>query len=256
MSAVIYLHRTRKIIAGLLFTALVALGTVQVIPVPVARAQIVVTDPGNTAQNLLTALRTLQSNINEAQMIANQLKNLQQLGYTSTGAYTSQYTSFLTQVGNVQGILGNTITAERTFQNQYPTFANSPQYSGTSMLTNMTNWQTSLSSSMANTVGTASSTMQAIPATQANMNNLLSASNNSQGMLQATQAGNQMVATVSGQLTQMNAQLATYETAHAQYLAQQQSQQAAAQAASNHIYSDYNTDTSQGTAAPMPGQSR
>jgi P-type conjugative transfer protein TrbJ len=38
------------------------------------------------------------------------------------------------------------------------------------------------------------------------------------GILQAAQAGNQIAATVSGNLIQLNAQLATYTQAHTAYL--------------------------------------
>ncbi|MEI7668455.1 MAG: hypothetical protein WCJ33_00020 [Pseudomonadota bacterium] len=218
-------------------------------------AQIIVSDPGNLAQNVLTAIRTLQSNVNEAQQIANQLQNLQQLNYTSTSAYTSSYSGFLTKIQGIQGQLGNVTNLEQAFQAQYPTFSTTPAYNGKSMISQLTNWQSSLSSSMASAVGTNGAVINSIPATQANMNNLLSASNNSQGALQATQAGNQMVATVSGQLSQMSGQLATYQDAHLQYLAQQQSQQATMGAASDYIYSDY-TKVGARNPLPMPGTER
>jgi hypothetical protein len=86
----------------------------------VALAQIVVTDPGNTAQNLLTALRTLQSNVNEAQQLSYQLQNLQQLNFNSSTAYSSQYFNFLNKIQSLQGALSNTISAETTFQRMYP----------------------------------------------------------------------------------------------------------------------------------------
>src|SRR5439155_12081673 len=73
---------------GLVAATLVALGTIQALRP--AAAQLVVFDPNNYAQNVLTAARALQqinnqitSLQNQAQMLVNQARNLASLPYSS-----------------------------------------------------------------------------------------------------------------------------------------------------------------------------
>ena len=78
------MRRFRRLVAA----SLVVLGTIQAFRP--AAAQLVVFDPNNYAQNVLTAARALQqinnqitSLQNQAQMLVNQAKNLASLPYSS-----------------------------------------------------------------------------------------------------------------------------------------------------------------------------
>ena len=80
-----------------LFAVLVAV-SLAVVPAQRASAQWVVFDPGNFSQNILTAIRTLQSNVNEASQIANQIQqinnqihNLQRMPGGLSGALLGDY---------------------------------------------------------------------------------------------------------------------------------------------------------------------
>ena len=190
-----------------------------------AIAQIVVTDPGNTAQNLLTAIRTLQSNINEAQSLAYELQNLQKLNYTSTADFTTKQSSFLSIIQSLKGTLSDATNAAANFQQAYPQDAAS--YNNANILSKLSNMQSVLNNSMTDSINTNAGVMDSIPATKSNMDNLISASNNSQGALEATQAGNQMIASLSSQLSQMNSQTATFQTAQMNDIAKREAQKAA-----------------------------
>lgn len=236
----------------LLTASLVVLTAAMVVkPFSNAQAQIIVTDPGNTAQGILTAMQTLQSNINEAQQLAYQLQNLQKLNYTSTSEYSSKYSAFTSQIQNLQGTLNNVTSAISNFQSQYPS---NPSFSSNEeLLSNLNNWKTQLNNSMNDSVGTNAAVLNSIPATQSNMDNLINASNNAQGSLEAHQAGNQMLGTISGQLSQMNSQMAVYQTAQMNSLAKDEAQRAAYMAEIKRIRGDLPPDPVTPTIIPGNG---
>ncbi len=67
-------------------------------------------------------------------------------------------------------------------------------------------------------VKTGAQVLDSLPKSQEQLTALMSNSQGAVGILQATQAGNQIAANIAGQLLNLNAQLATYSQAHASYL--------------------------------------
>ena len=175
---------------------------------------IIVFDPSNYAQNVLTAARTLEqitnqitSLQNEAQMLINQAKNLASLPYSAlqTLQQNVQRTQQLLQ--QAQGIAFNVQQIDQMF---------SQKYGNVSMSTSDKQMVADARSRWQNTVGGLQDAMRVqagvvsnIDSNRTQMSALVSQSQGATGALQATQAGNQILALQSHQLSDLVALLAS-----------------------------------------------
>ncbi len=175
---------------------------------------IIVFDPSNYAQNVLTAARTLEqitnqitSLQNEAQMLINQAKNLASLPYSAlqTLQQNVQRTQQLLQ--QAQGIAFNVQQIDQMF---------SQKYGNVSMSTTDKQMVADARSRWQNTVGGLQDAMRVqagvvsnIDANRTQMSALVSQSQGATGALQAAQAGNQILALQSQQLSDLVALLAS-----------------------------------------------
>ena len=175
---------------------------------------IIVFDPSNYAQNVLTAARTLEqitnqitSLQNEAQMLINQAKNLASLPYSAlqTLQQNVQRTQQLLQ--QAQGIAFNVQQIDQMFAQKYGNVSMSA--SNQQMVAYArSRWQ--------NTVGGLQDAMRVqagvvgnIDTNRTQMSALVSQSQSAGGALQAAQAGNQILALQSQQLSDLVALLAS-----------------------------------------------
>jgi P-type conjugative transfer protein TrbJ len=181
---------------------------------------IIVFDPSNYAQNVLTAARTLEqitnqitSLQNEAQMLINQAKNLASLPYSAlqTLQQNVQRTQQLLQ--QAQGIAFNVQQIDQMF---------TQKYGNVSMSTTDKQMVADARSRWQNTVGGLQDAMRVQAGVVANidtnrtqMSALVSQSQGATGALQATQAGNQILALQSQQLSDLVALLASNGRANA-----------------------------------------
>ena len=214
---------------------------------PTARA-IIVYDPSNCAQNMIQALRLLQSNINEARTIANQVtslaneaKNLTSMSWDIVEDFNGEFTKLFTTVGQINGLMQNVANLEQQFEDLYPDYANRwDPVSGVSMAEDMRHWLTATRDTMRGAAKTGAAVLEALPQTELQLQSLMKASQGSVGILQATQAGNQIAGTVAGQLLNLNAQLATYSQAHMTYLMELNSASTASRNRMNHVMDGWN----------------
>ncbi|KQT61209.1 MULTISPECIES: P-type conjugative transfer protein TrbJ [unclassified Aureimonas] len=185
-----------------------------------AAAQWTVFDPSNYAQNVLQAARSLQqitnqitSLQNQAQSLVNQARNLASLPHSSLGelqASVRRTQQLLSQARNVAYEVGE---IDRVFEQQY---GNAPMTaSDRQLVTQARNrWQ--------NTVGGLQDAMRVqagvvgnIDTNRATMGTLVGASQGATGALQATQAGNQLLALQAQQLADLTATVAANGRAEA-----------------------------------------
>jgi len=181
---------------------------------------IIVFDPSNYAQNVLTAARTLEqitnqitSLQNEAQMLINQAKNLASLPFSAlqTLQQNVQRTQQLLQ--QAQGIAFNVQQIDQMF---------AQKYGNVSMSTSDKQMVADARSRWQNTVGGLQDAMRVqagvvsnIDSNRTQMSALVSQSQGATGALQATQAGNQLLALQSQQLSDLVALLASNGRANA-----------------------------------------
>lgn len=174
---------------------------------------IIVFDPSNYAQNVLTAARTLEqithqitSLQNEAQMLINQARNLASLPYSALQQIQQSVQKTQQLLNQAQNIAFNVQQIDQAFQQQYGNVSMSA--SDRQLVADArTRWQ--------NTVGGLQDAMRVqagvvgnIDSNRTQMSELVGRSQSATGALQAMQAGNQILALQSQQLSDLVALLA------------------------------------------------
>jgi P-type conjugative transfer protein TrbJ len=178
-----------------------------------AHAQWIVYDPTNYVQNVLTAARTLeqinnqiQSLQNEAQMLINQARNLASLPYSSLQQLQQNVQRTQQLLSQAQNIAFDVQRIDQAFQQQY---------GNVSLSATEQQLVADARSRWENTVGGLQDAMRVqagvvgnIDANRAEMSALVGQSQGATGALQATQAGNQLLALQSQQLSDLIALMA------------------------------------------------
>ena len=204
-----FIRSRAAILAATVFVAPIALTPMLATP---AHA-IIVFDPSNYAQNVLTAARTLEqithqitSLQNEAQMLINQARNLASLPYSALQQLQQNVQKTQQLLQQAQGIAFNVQQIDQMFQQKYGNVSLSATQQ--QLVANArSRWQ--------NTVGGLQDAMRVqagvvgnIDSNRAQMSALVGQSQSATGALQAAQAGNQLLALQSQQLSDLVALLA------------------------------------------------
>ena len=178
-----------------------------------AAAQWVVFDPSNYAQNILTAARTLQSVNqqitqlqNEATMLINQARNLASLPYSSLQQLQQSVQRTQQLLSQAQNIAFDVQQIDRAFQQQYGNVSMSA--SDQQLVTDArSRWQNTLSG-LQDAMKVQAGVVGNIDTNRAQMSALVGSSQSATGALQATQAGNQLLALQAQQLADLTAVVA------------------------------------------------
>lgn len=188
--------------------------------VTAAAAQWVVYDPTNYVQNVLSAARALeqinnqiQSLQNEAQMLINQARNLASLPYSSLQQLQQSVQRTQALLGQAQRIAFDVQQIDQAFQSQYGNI---------SLSTSDQRLVADARSRWQNTVGGLQDALRVqagvvgnIGTNRAEMAALVGQSQGATGALQATQAGNQLLALQAQQLADLVAVVAANGRAQA-----------------------------------------
>ena len=192
-----------------------------------AHAQWTVFDPSNYAQNVMTAARTLQqvnnqitSLQNEAQMLINQTRNLANLPYSSLQALQQNIARTQQLIGQAQGIAYNVQNIDQAFRTNYAP-ASASASSQDLIAGAQARWQQSVQA-LQDSMRTQATVVGNLPTHSAQMSALVNASQGATGALQATQAGNQLLALQAQQLADLTAAVAAQGRAQALESAQRQ----------------------------------
>ena len=207
------IRRLRKTSAFLAATMLAMPLAVSPFVTAPAHAWRIVYDPSNYAQNVLTAARTLEqinhqitSLQNEATMLINQARNLASLPFSSLQQLQQNVQRTQQLLTQAQNIAFDVQRIDQAFQQQYGNVSMSAtdQQLGSDA---RSRWQ--------NTVGGLQDAMRVqagvvgnIDTNRTQMSELVNQSQGATGALQATQAGNQLLALQSQQLSDLVALLA------------------------------------------------
>ena len=180
-----------------------------------ASAQLVVFDPNNYAQNVLTAARTLQqinnqvlSLQNQAQMLINQGKNLASLPFSSLLQLEQSIQRTQQLLSQAQRIAYDMGQIDRAFSTTY-----APATSGVSDQALVANaqarWQNALAG-LQDAMRTQATVVGNLNNNRSQLSALVTASQGAAGALQASQAGNQLLALQAQQLADLTAVVAAH----------------------------------------------
>jgi P-type conjugative transfer protein TrbJ len=184
-----------------------------------AAGQMVVYDPSNYAQNVLQAARALQqinnqvtSLQNQTQMLLNQAKNLTNLPYSSLRAIDQSIQRTQQLLNQAQRLAYDINQIDqafgRSYPQTYPASTSSQQLIGDAQ----TRWQNSLAAHQ-DALRVQASVVQQLETSRAETSGLVSSSQSAVGILQASQAGNQLIALQTRQLVDLTALIAAQSRA-------------------------------------------
>ena len=191
-----------------------------------ASAQLIVKDPTNYAQNVLQAARALdqinnqiQSLTNEAQMLVNQARNLASLPYSSLQQLQRSVQRTQSLLSQAQRVAYDVRDIDRAFTTTYGTAGGQ---SNEAMLRNARErWATSVGA-LQDALRVQAGVVGNIDTNRAEMQALVTSSQSATGALQATQAGNQLLALQAQQLADLTAAVAAQGRAQALEAAERQ----------------------------------
>ncbi|MGL3821301.1 P-type conjugative transfer protein TrbJ [Sphingopyxis sp. R3-92] len=171
---------------------------------------LIVYDPSNYAQNVLTAARMLQQINNQIQSIQHQATSLLNEARNLTSLPLSTLNALQQQVRQTQQLLGQAQRIAYDVQNVQQAFT--ARYKGTAlagthaqMVANANErWEDSVGA-FEDSLKTQASVIGNIDGTRGSMDSLVSASQSATGALQAAQAGNQLLALQSQQIADLTA---------------------------------------------------
>ncbi|WP_027534832.1 P-type conjugative transfer protein TrbJ [Bradyrhizobium sp. WSM3983] len=177
------------------------------------RAQWIVFDPNNYVQNVLTAARELQqinnqitSLQNEAQMLINQAKNLASLPYSSLQQLQSSILRTQQLLNQAQRIAYDVQQIDRAFATTYAPATSSQSDSGL-FAGAQSRWQDSVAA-FQDALRVQAGVVGNLDTNRIQTSALVSSSQGASGALQATQAGNQILALQAQQLADLTAAVA------------------------------------------------
>jgi P-type conjugative transfer protein TrbJ len=202
----------RSVFVGtVVFTLAIALA-----PAP---GQTLVYDPSNYVQNVLQAARALQQINNQitglqnqTQMLLNQAKNLASLPHSSLQAIDQSLGRTQQLLTQAQRLAYDVNQIDHAFQRIYPQSYPGSTSSQQLVSDAQARWQNALAGYQ-DALRVQAGAVQGLDTTRAEIETLISSSQSAEGILQATQAGNQLVAVQTRQLAEMTALIAAQSRA-------------------------------------------
>jgi P-type conjugative transfer protein TrbJ len=180
-----------------------------------ASGQLIVFDPNNYAQNVLTAARALQqinnqivSLQNQAQMLINQAKNLATLPFSSLLQLEQSIQRTQQLLAQAQRIAYDIQQIDRAFSTTYaPASSSIPDQA---LIANaQTRWQNAIAG-LQDAMRTQATVVGNLNTNRTQMSALVTLSQGATGALQASQAGNQLLALQAQQLADLTAVIAAH----------------------------------------------
>ena len=216
--------------------------------------QLPVIDAANLVQNTLTALKTIESVINEVQMLANQVRQietmLQNTRNYGQGIWDAQALPRLLRLGQVidqeQAIAYTMVNADSLFRQRYPGYRPVTDWSNT-----YDSWTSTTLDTLRGILNSAGLQGAEFATEQGRIQALQALSDSAEGRMQALQVGNMMAAEQLQQLVKLRQLVVAQINAQTVYMASQTSRDAQRAATQSEWIRNGNTDAPPlGAAAP------
>lgn len=212
------MNRPRIPLAALLALVLAGAGP--------ASAQQVVFDPTNHSANLLQAARALEQINNQVLSLQNQARNLAQLPYSSLSTLKTNLARTASLIQQAQGVALQVEAIDRAFAADYrPGAATSDAQLAAQA---QTRWRNS-AAAFQDALRLQAGVVAGLPGASAELDALVGQSQDAVGVVQAAQAGNQLIALQSQQLADIAGLLAAQGRAQALSAAEASAGRAAAE---------------------------
>lgn len=193
-------------------------------------AQLIVFDPNNYAQSVITAARELQqinnqiiSLQNQAQMLVNQSRNLASLPYSSLQQVQQSFERTQQLLAQAQRVAYDIKQIDQAFSTNY-TSPSTTDPDQTLIANAQIRWRNSVAS-LQDALRVQAAVVGNLDTNRTQLSALIGASQNAAGALQASQAGNQLVGLQAQQLADLTATVASQGRAQSLEIAQRASAQ-------------------------------
>lgn len=210
---------------------------------------IVVFDPSNYGQNILTAARTLEQINNQirmlqnqAQSLINQAKNLTTISFPELQALQQTLQQIDQLMGQAQGIQFRVANLDQQFKSMFPNDLKLALNTNGQVIAARTRLDTSMAA-FRQTMAVQSQVVENVEADAANLREIVSRSQGAEGALQVGQATNQLLALVAKQQFQIQNLMAAQYRAEAISQANHIQQQTDAQNAAKKFLGSGNAYT-------------
>ena len=241
----------KYLIAGSLGLAATGAGvTGLLLPSQPAQA-IVVFDPSNYGQNILTAARALEQINNQihmlqnqAQSLLNQSRNLTTISFPELQALQQTIQQIDQLMGQAQGIQFRVAGLDQQFRSMFPTSFNAALTNNQHVIDARSRLDTSMAA-YRQTMTVQAQVVENISADQATLAGIVQRSQGAEGALQAQQASNQLLALVAKQQFQIQTLMAAQYRADAIERANRNQAQSDAQGATTKFLGSGNAYTPQ-----------
>ncbi len=228
----------KPLIAGVLGCAITGTLALATLATSEPAQAIIVFDPSNYSQNILTAARTLEQINNQirmlqnqAQGLINQAKNLTTISFPELQALKQTMQQIDQLMGQAQGIQFKVANLDRQFRSLYPdSFAQSLTTSQQVQIARAR--MDAARAAFEQTMSIQAQVVENIAADQAALTGIIARSQSAEGALQASQATNQLLALVAKQQFQIQTLMAAQYRAEAIERANQAQSRTDAQSAS------------------------
>lgn len=194
--------------------------TAMLVPSQPAHA-IIVFDPSNYGQNILTAARTLEQINNQirmlqnqAQSLINQARNLTTISFPELQALQQTIQQIDVLMGQAQGIQFRVSGLDQQYRSMFPSSFNAALTNNQHVIDARTRLDTSMAA-YKQTMTVQAQVVENIAADQAALNGIVQRSQGAEGALQAQQATNQLLALVAKQQFQIQTLMAAQYRADA-----------------------------------------
>lgn len=242
--------KSKILSAALSAVATVSLIAAAVLPATPAQA-IIVFDPSNYGQNILTAARTLtQINNqirmlqNQAQSLINQAKNLTTISFPELQALRQTIQQIDQLMGQAQGIQFRVANLDQQFRSMFPTSFDAALTNNSQVVAARSRLDTSMAA-YKQTMTVQAQVVENIAADEATLSGIVQRSQGAEGGLQVAQATNQLLALVAKQQFQIQNLMAAQYRADAMERANRIQQQSDAQGATTKFLGSGNAYTPQ-----------
>jgi len=228
----------KPLIAGVLGCAATGVLTLATLAMSEPAQAIIVFDPSNYSQNILTAARTLEQINNQihmlqnqAQGLINQAKNLTTISFPELQALKQTMQQIDQLMGQAQGIQFKVASLDQQFRSLYPdSFAQSLTTS--QQVQSARTRMDTARAAFEQTMTVQAQVVENIAGDQAALTGIVARSQSAEGALQASQATNQLLALVAKQQFQIQTLMAAQYRAEAIERANQSQSRTEAQSAS------------------------
>lgn len=221
------------------FAVLLLVASLAILSRPVGA--LTVYDPANYSQNVLQAARALEqidnqilALQNQAVMLQNMAKNLQNLDFSSLGQINAAMARINGLMSQAEGIAFTVEGTQTALQQQFPGQLPTDRTLSQTVTDAEERWRSAMNA-FRQTMTTQAAVVENVRADSLTLSDLVVASQNAVGSLQAQQATNQLIALTAKQQLQIQSLMAAQYRAEALEQARKAQGQAAAQAATTRF---------------------